>query len=66
MAGLQRTDMRRNNLVGDGLLLIAADDGENKARGDRCRKRGTYSKSAEERSPSRFEKARRSGSMCQR
>src|SRR5262252_157842 len=57
MAGLQRTDMRRNNLVGDRLLLIAADDSQDEARGNRCRKRGAHSKSAEERPPGRFEKA---------
>src|SRR5215468_4831937 len=57
MARLQRTDMCRNNLVGDRLLPIAADDGEDEARGDCCRKRRAHSKSSEERPPGRFEKA---------
>ncbi len=35
VSGLQRADMRRHHFVGDGLVLVAADDGEHQARGQR-------------------------------
>src|SRR5215472_10721620 len=51
MTGLQRTNMRRYDLLGDRLLLIPADHREDETGRRRRRKHGAHRKSAEEGPP---------------